>query len=52
MCKTETAVYSTVRTEKLSGGIIWNANLKQQGNFINVVLARYVSGTYAHHQEH
>ena len=22
------------------------------GNFINVFLARHVSGTYAHHQEH
>ena len=30
--------------------IIWN--LMQQGNFINVFLARHVSGTYAHHQEH
>jgi len=24
----------------------------QQGNFINVFLARHVSGTYAHYQEH
>jgi len=24
----------------------------QQGNFINVFLARHVSGTYAHHQLH
>jgi len=24
----------------------------QQGNFINVFLARHVSGKYAHHQEH
>jgi len=32
--------------------IIWNANLMQQGYFINVFLARHVSGTYAHHQEH
>jgi len=24
----------------------------QQGNFINVVLAQHVTGTYAHHQEH
>jgi len=23
----------------------------QQGSFINVFLARHVSGTYAHHQE-
>ena len=32
--------------------IIWNANLMQQGTFINVCLARHVSGTYTHHQEH
>jgi len=32
--------------------IIWNANLMQQDNFINIFLARHVSGTYAHHQEH
>jgi len=24
----------------------------QQGNFINLFLARHVLGTYAHHQEH
>jgi len=24
----------------------------QQGNFIDLFLARHVSGTYAHHQEH
>ena len=30
----------------------WNANLEQIGNFIDVFLARHVSGTYAHHQEH
>jgi len=24
----------------------------QQGNFIDVFLARHVSDTYAHHQEH
>ena len=24
----------------------------QQGDFINVFLARHTSGTYAHHQEH
>jgi hypothetical protein len=29
-----------------------NANLMQQGNFIDVFSARHVSGTYAHHQEH
>jgi len=32
--------------------IMWNANLMQQGNFIDIFLARHVSGTYAHHQEH
>jgi len=31
---------------------MWNANLMQQGNFIDVFLARHVSGTYAHQQEH
>jgi len=31
--------------------IIWNANLMQQGNFIDVFLARQASGTYAYHQE-
>jgi len=29
-----------------------NANSMQLGNFIDVFLARHVSGTYAHHQEH
>jgi len=32
--------------------ITLNANLMQQANFIKVFLARHVSGTYAHHQEH
>ena len=32
--------------------IIWNANLMQQGSFIIVFLARHVSSTYAHQQEH
>ena len=32
--------------------IMWSANLKQQGVFIDVFLARRVSGTYVHHQEH
>jgi len=32
--------------------IKWNANLMQLGNFIDVSLARHVSGTYAYHQEH
>jgi len=32
--------------------IKWNTSLMQLGNFIDVFLARLVSGTYAHHQEH
>ena len=32
--------------------IEWNASLMQLGNFIDVSLARHVSGTYVHHQEH
>ena len=39
-------------TVHLPRGIMWNANLMQQANFIGVFLARHVSGTYAHHQEH
>ena len=39
-------------TVHLPHEIIWNANWMQQGNFIDVFLARHVSGTYAHHQEH
>jgi len=39
-------------TVHLPHEIIWNANLMQQGNFIDLFLARHVSGTYAHHQEH
>jgi len=38
-------------TVHLPHEITWNANLMQQGNFINVFLARHFSGTYAHHQE-
>ena len=37
---------------ELKDEIKWNANLMQRGNFIDVFLARHVSGTYAHHQEH
>jgi len=32
--------------------IMWDANLMQQGNFIDTFLAQHVSSTYAHHQEH
>ena len=39
-------------TVHLPHEIKWNANLMQLGNFIDVFLAWYVSGTYAHHQEH
>jgi hypothetical protein len=31
---------------------MWNANLMQQGTFIDIFLAQHVSGTYAHHLEH
>ena len=39
-------------TVHLPHAIMWNAYLMQLGNFIDVFLARHVSGTYAHHQEH
>ena len=39
-------------TVHLPHEITSKANLMQQGNFINVFLARHVSGTFAHHQEH
>ena len=39
-------------TVHLPHEIMWNATLMHQGNFINTFLARHVSGTYAHHQEH
>ena len=39
-------------TVHLPHEIMWNANLMPQGNFIDVFLARHVTGTYAHHQEH
>ena len=32
--------------------IMWNANFMQLGNFIDIFLARHVSGTYAHHKKH
>jgi len=31
---------------------MWNANLIQQGSFIDIFLARHVSGTNVNHQEH
>jgi len=45
-------VFEGCFTVQLPHEIKWNANLMQQGNFIGVFLARHVSGTYAHHQEH
>jgi len=39
-------------TVHLPHEIMWNTNLMLQGNFIDVFLARHVSGAYAHHQEH
>jgi len=39
-------------TMHLPHEIMWNTNVTQQGNFIDKFLARHVSGTYAHHQEH
>jgi len=36
----------------ISNEIKLNANLMQLGNVIDVFLARHVSGTYVHHQEH
>ena len=39
-------------TVHLAHEITLNANLIQLGNFIDVLLGRHVSGTYAHRQEH
>jgi len=39
-------------TTHLYHEIMWNVNLMQQCKFIDVSLARHVSGTYVHHQEH
>jgi hypothetical protein len=36
----------------LTHEIMRNANLMQQGNFIDMFLARHFSGTYANRQEH
>ena len=50
--KWELRIFEGCLTVHLSHEIIWNANLMQQGNFIDVFIARHVSGTYAHYQEH
>ena len=42
----------TVRNTLEHCEIMRNAILMQLGNFIDVFLARHVSGEYAHHQEH
>ena len=42
----------TVRSTLEHCEIMRNAILMQLGNFIDVFLARHVSGEYAHHQEH
>jgi len=39
-------------TVHLSHEIKWNANLMQLGNFIDVFLARHVSGAYVHNLEY
>jgi len=39
-------------TVHLPHEIMRNANLMQKDNFIDIFLARHVSGTHAHHQEH
>jgi len=41
-----------LEVNKIRCEIMWNTNLMQRGNVIGVYLARHVSGTYAHHQEH
>ena len=51
-CSREAGTLESFLTVYLPREIMWNVNLMQQGNFINVFLARHVSGTYAHHQEH
>jgi len=43
---------SALDEQQIRYRVKWNANLMQLGNFIDVFLARYVSHTYAHHQEH
>jgi len=45
-------IFESCLTVHLPHEIELNANLMQLGNFIDVFLARHVSGTYAHHQEH
>jgi len=44
--------FCELRYDTIPDEIKWNANLMQLGNFIDVFLARHVSGTYAHYHEH
>jgi len=47
----DTLTFEGCLTVHLPYEIMRNANLMQLGNFIDVILARRVSGVYAHHQE-
>ena len=46
-----TSWFHNIITNPHDREIILNVNLMQQGNFIDVFLARHVSCTYAHHEE-
>ena len=45
-------IFEGCLTVHLPHEIMWNAHLMQLGNFIDVFLARHVSGIYAHNQDH
>jgi len=45
LCLERTQIESLLGTDSIEAEIMWNANLMQQGKFIDVFLARYVSGT-------
>ena len=51
-CKSEPHKYESCLTVHFPHEIKLSANLMQLGNFIDIFLARNVSGTYAQHQEH
>jgi len=48
----QTYEFESCLTVHLPHEIMWNAILMQKGNFIDIFLARHVTGTYAHHQGH
>ena len=50
--KKQQILFEGCLTVHLPHEIILNANAMKQGDFVNVFLARHVSGTYAHHQKH